>query len=113
MAGTYKIDRRNVTIKGRNETLLSVAFGDPGQNDELVKSASARLDELKLEGGELCLINGPASLPVAVAVAHGVAHMFGAVACFDPKLAAYVVSVSHTPAFDVGTLIPATEVKEA
>lgn len=112
MAGTYKIDRSNVTINGRNGTLLSVAFGDPGQNDELVKSASARLDELKLEGGEICLINGPASLPVALVIGHGTAHLYKAVACFDPKLSGYVVSVAHGNEYKVGQVIPSSEVTE-
>jgi CRISPR-associated protein Csx3 len=36
---------------------------------------------------------------------HKVAHLFGAVACFDPKLAKYVVAISHDPAYAVGDLI--------
>jgi CRISPR-associated protein Csx3 len=75
--------------------LLRVAFGDAAQNDRIVVDAVAALDECKLTGGETVLINGPASLPVAMALSHGVTHLFKEVACFDPKINAYVVAVSH------------------
>lgn len=76
-------------------TLLRIAFGDPAQNDQIVKDATAALETLSLEGGETVLINGPASLPVAMVIAHGVCHLFKEVACFDPKMGSYVVAISH------------------
>ncbi len=89
--------------------LLRVAFGDPAQNDQIVKDAVERLGELvatgELSGGPVIRINGPASLPVAVVIAHAVAHIYGAVAVFDPKLGKYVVAVSHDPQLKVGDLI--------
>jgi CRISPR-associated protein Csx3 len=113
MAGTYKIEAKSVAVGGAAATLLSVGFGSPAQNDVIVREASARLEELSLPGGALVLINGPASLPVAVVLAHGLLHRFGAVGVFDPKLGAYVVAASHDPARPLGSLIPGSEVKDA
>jgi len=79
--------------------MLKVSFGEPAQNDEIVRDAVARLDEMtksgELAGGSVIKINGPASLPVAVAIAHAVNHLYETVAVFDPKLGKYVVAVSH------------------
>lgn len=88
---------------------LNVGFGAPASNDVIVADVASTLAEMKSEGilagGSLLKINGPASLPVAVVIAHDVTHLYGAVAVFDPKLQAYVVSVSHNPAYAVGDLI--------
>lgn len=67
----------------------------------------AAIRDLKLPGGKLIKINGPASLPVACVLAHRLCHLFGVVAVFDPKISGYVVSISHDPAFKVGDVIPA------
>lgn len=108
---TYKIeataaqvpDAIGGTYFGRKWT---VAFGAPATNQEIVREVNEYLNgEGKPVGGKLLLINGPASLPVAFALAHAVNHLFGVVAVFDPKLAGYVVAVSHDPAFVVGALI--------
>ncbi len=89
--------------------VLKVGFGDPAQNDQIVRDAVARLDEMvsagELAGGKTIKINGPASLPVAIAIAHAVGHLYEVVACFDPKLAKYVVSVSHGNNYKPGDLI--------
>lgn len=89
--------------------LLRVGFGDPAQNDQIVKDAVARLDEMvkagELAGGTVLKINGPASLPVAVAIAHATSHLYGVVGVFDPKLDKYVVAVSHGAAYKPGDLI--------
>ena len=98
---TYKIALDN--------GILKVGFGDPAQNNQIVKDAKARLDEMvankELTGGSVLRINGPASLPVAVAITHAVAHLYEVVAVFDPKLGKYVVSVSHGEKHHVGDLI--------
>jgi len=60
---------------------------------------------LNLEGGKIVKLNGPASLPVAIAIGHEIGHIFGVIAVFDPKLGKYVVAVSHDPEFSVGDLI--------
>jgi CRISPR-associated protein Csx3 len=97
----YKIEKSGDVLK--------IGFGSPAQNDEIVRDAVARLDEMtkagELTGGKLIKINGPASLPVAVAIAHGVSHLYEAVAVFDPKLGKYVVSVSHSNNYRLGDLI--------
>jgi CRISPR-associated protein Csx3 len=89
--------------------ILYVAFGKAAQNDSIVREAVSRLHQMtetgELKGGPILKINGPASLPVAVAIGHAVLHLYETVAVYDPKLSKYVVSVSHGPAFLVGDLI--------
>lgn len=98
---SYNISIENGTLK--------VGFGAPAQNDQIVRDAVARLGELtangELSGGKIVRINGPASLPVAVAIAHGVNHLYETVAVFDPKLGKYVVAVTHGTEYAVGDLI--------
>ena len=84
---------------------IRISFGAPAQNDCLVKDAVAAIAELALPGGKGVKFNGPASLPVAMALGHAVAHLYGYVACFDPKLSKYVVAISHDPSLRPGDLI--------
>ena len=102
MEKTYKISAEQMP----DGVLLRMSFGAPAQNDQIVRDAVEALASLRLAGGQTVFLNGPASLPVAVAVGHGVAHLFKEVACFDPKLGAYVVAVSHGGR-EIGTLIKA------
>ncbi len=92
-----------------DNNVLKLSFGEPAQNDQIVKDAVERLNEMKasgeLAGGGIIKLNGPASLPVAIAIAHGLAHVFAAIAAFDPKLNKYVVAISHDPAYKVGDLV--------
>jgi CRISPR-associated protein Csx3 len=88
-----------------DNNVLRVGFGDPASNDQIVRDAVQGIADLGLKGGPILKINGPASLPVAVALAHAVTHLYGAVAVWDPKLGKYVVSVSHNPDFSIGDLI--------
>ena len=96
----------NIELDGE---LLNIGFADPAQNDQIVRDAAARLDEMaesgELKGGQLLKINGPASLPVACVLVHKVAHLFGAVGVFDPKLGKYVISITHNPTYKLGDLI--------
>jgi len=110
---SYKIEASKVSVSGREATLLKVGFGDPAQNDQIVKDVESKMVEMETEGfgGKLVLINGPASLPVAVVLSHHLVHRFGAIGVFDPKMSAYVVSAAHGGTYEVGNLIPATEVK--
>ncbi len=98
---TYKIER--------DGEILRINFAEPAQNDQIVRDAAARLDEMtqtgELAGGPLLKINGPASLPVACVLAHKVAHLYSAVGVYDPKLGKYVISISHNPAYKLGDLI--------
>jgi CRISPR-associated protein Csx3 len=101
LAGTYTI-----SIEG---DVMTVAFGVPGTNSDIVKDATTRLQELKdrgeLKGGALLKINGAASLPCAFVLSHGVGHLYGAIGVWDPKLKQYVISISHTPDYKIGNLI--------
>lgn len=98
---TYKI--------GWEGEVLKITFGEPAQNDRIVQDAAARLEEMieagELTGGSLLKINGPASVPVAFVIAHKVAHLYGAIAYFDPKLGQYVVCITHHPDYKLGDLI--------
>lgn len=92
------------------DQVLKLNFGEPAQNDQIVRDATTRLEELavcgQLTGGTLLKINGPASLPVAFVIAHKVAHLYGAIAVYDPKLGnKYVVCITHTPTYKLGDLI--------
>lgn len=107
---TYKIETAAVTVATATATMFRVGFADPAQNDQIVRDASALLDGLGEFGGQLALVNGAASLPVTMVLAHKLAHRYGVVACFDPKLSGYVVAITHNPEFPLGTVIPATDV---
>ena len=95
----------------RTGNILKLAFGEPASNSKIVVDVVRRLDEMENEGeisgGGVILLNGPASLPAAVAIAHAVAHRFTAVGVFDPKLNGYVVYVTHDPAYELGSIISA------
>ena len=89
--------------------ILRIKFGEPAQNDQIVKDAAARLEEMaqsgELAGGQLLKINGPVSIPVAFVLAHKLAHIYGAIGFYDPKLGKYVICITHNPAYKLGDLI--------
>jgi CRISPR-associated protein Csx3 len=89
--------------------ILRIKFGEPAQNDQIVKDAAARLEEMaqsgELAGGELLKINGPVSIPVAFVLAHKLAHIYSAIGFYDPKLAKYVICITHNPTYKLGDLI--------
>ena len=108
----YSVVPAKVHVSGAEVIHLALAFGEPSPNDVIVREVDARMRELKkseLTGGRLVLLDGPASLPVICAIAHHVAHLFGAVAVYDPKLHAYIVAISHDPALGVGDLVRTDE----
>ena len=98
---TYRI-RPTETDEG---VLLTIGFGRPATGDTVVADAVAELSALDLKGGRLARVNGPATLAVAAALGHKLAHLYGAVALFDPKLQKYIVAISHDPDRPVGTLV--------
>lgn len=106
---TYKID---LSTREDGSALLKVGFGRQAQNDEIVRDAVARVREIVLSGelnGKDVTINGPASLPVAVALAHELGHVTKSVRVFDPKLNTDIVSISHDPSVSVGKKVDAPE----
>jgi CRISPR-associated protein Csx3 len=99
-----------VTTEGESDgvVLLRVRFGDEaGTNAEIVRDAVLEIRSLNLPGGRGVKVNGSASLPVAFALCHEIAHKYGFVSVWDPKLGKYVVAVSHDPLVAVGMLLPA------
>ena len=97
------------TIVRDADGILRIGFGEPGDNDQIVKDTIARLNAMmetdELSGGGLLKINGPASLPVAMVLGYQLSRLFDTIACFDPKLNQYVVVISENPKFLVGDLI--------
>lgn len=85
---------------------VEIGFEGVGPNNLVVPDALRSLADLRLTGGAGIHFHGPASIPVAMALCHAVGHLYGYVACFDPKLQAYVVAVSHSPRHAPGDLIP-------
>ncbi|HLP89889.1 MAG TPA: CRISPR-associated protein Csx3 [Nostocaceae cyanobacterium] len=98
---TYKISSQ--------DGILQIGFGQPAQNDQIVKDAAVRLEEMarlgELSGGQLLKINGPVSIPVAFVLAHKLAHIYGAIGFYDPKLGKYVICITHNPVYQLGDLI--------
>jgi len=76
-------------------THLTVGFGEPGDNTQIVRDCDVRLQGLNLQGGQVCLVEGPASLCAAFVLAHRLIHLYQTVAVWDPKLASFVVVASH------------------
>jgi len=109
---SYKIEKSTVSVSGKSAVMFKVGFGEPAQNDTIVKDAQSLMTALETgDGGGVALVNGPASLPVAMVLAHHLAHRYEAVACFDPKMSGYVVAICHGPNYSVGQVIPAADVK--
>jgi CRISPR-associated protein Csx3 len=82
---------------GLRRDVLRVACGAPATNERIVADADVALKGLvgQLQG-ELLVVNGT-SMPTSFPLCHGVAHLYGAVAIFDPKLGGYVVALTHHP----------------
>lgn len=105
---TEKTKAYNLRLEG---DVLKLSFGTPASNTEIVKDAILEIERLK-ESGELVpqkliKLNGPASLPAAVAITNGLSDTFEVIAVFDPKLNGYVVAISSDTEYDVGSIIQA------
>ena len=89
--------------------VLRIGFGAPANNDDIVKDVAKRIEDMRdngeLENGPLVKVDGPASLPVAMILAHKLFELFDVVACFDPRMNRYIVVISRDPDFAVGDLI--------
>jgi CRISPR-associated protein Csx3 len=82
--------------------------------DQIVRDAKAQLQQLidsgQLSGGKLLKINGRSTVLASFVMALELAHLYGAIAVFDPKLGTpeldrYIVTISHTPDYQVGDTI--------
>jgi CRISPR-associated protein Csx3 len=91
--------------------VLKMSFGTPASNADIVKDAVSEIERLTTSGemlpGNLIKLNGPASLPVAVAITNGLSNSFETIAVFDPKLNGYVVAISISPEYKVGSILQA------
>jgi CRISPR-associated protein Csx3 len=99
--------RASLTKTENGLAYVAIGFADPAPNTAVVPAAIEAVAALRLPGGRGILFDGPASLPAAMALAHAVAHLYGFVACKDPKLGAYIIAISHDPAHRPGDVIPA------
>ncbi|MBW4598962.1 MAG: CRISPR-associated protein Csx3 [Calothrix sp. FI2-JRJ7] len=87
-------------------SVLTIGFGEPANNDQIVKDAVAGIKQIKEQlHGAVLKVNGAASLPVGFALSAELAHVVKAIAVFDPKLKQYVVAVTHDPSYSIGALI--------
>jgi CRISPR-associated protein Csx3 len=79
----------NIDMKTNGELKIGFSKSEPAQNDQLVKDAEQRIDFMianqMITGGDIIKINGPASLPVAMVLAHKLGHLYQAVAFYYPK----------------------------
>ncbi|MBE9214596.1 CRISPR-associated protein Csx3 [Plectonema cf. radiosum LEGE 06105] len=100
------------------DDILKVGFAKPANGDQIVRDAAVRLDEMiasgEFSGGKLLKIDGPASLAVCYLIAHKIAHLYSAIAIFDPKIGrpgykTFITAVSHTPAYKIGEIIETDE----
>lgn len=105
LTSTFALEKI-ATTDGTTE--IKIGFGVPAQNPQILQDALQLLRQQQLKGGKLIKFHGPCSVPVAMALAHEVAHLYGAVACYDPKMAGYIICISHDPEFTVGQFIGAS-----
>lgn len=101
---TFKVS--NSVEVSENMVRVDIGFDEPATNVDCVRDAHYNAETVKNQlHGKVVLVNGPASLPVAMCIAHTFGHVCKAIACYDPKLAGYVVAISHDPDFELGQLI--------
>ncbi len=102
------------------DDVLRVGFNriERAAGDVVVKDALILLEQMQsqgeLRGGKLLKIDGPQSIAVAYTIAHKLAHLYGAIAIFDPKIGkagykTYIVVISHDPDYEIGTLVNTEE----
>lgn len=82
--------------------------------DQVVRDTVVALEQLiasgKLTGGSLLKINGRATLLSSYILAHRLAHLYGAIAVFDPKIGnpqlnSYVVVTNHGSGYQIGEVL--------
>jgi CRISPR-associated protein Csx3 len=105
---TLPLDSYKVELQG-DTLMVDFNLSEPTQNNTLVQVVAHKLNDLitqRILGGPLLKINGAQSLPIAFAIAHKVAHLYGAVAIYDPKVKQYIVSISHNSDYPLGAQLP-------
>lgn len=91
-------------------TILTIDTSHPDSSQVLIRSAlpqgfdqpdliAAAVRDIADMGDQLhgkhILINGPCTTGMALALGHKLAHISKSVSIYDPKLAAYVLAVTH------------------
>jgi CRISPR-associated protein Csx3 len=96
--------------------VLKVQFNSEQKvdGDRIVKDVESCLNRLietrELTGGKLLKINGRSSVLASYVIAEKLAHLYGAIALYDPKIGdvgldKYVVVISHNPDYQIGDTI--------
>lgn len=100
------------TSDSSHEAIIDCSFGETAPNNLIVSEVVHTIEETMslIGGGEVLLVNGPMSLPVAMVIGHAVLHRFATVACYDPKLQGYVVVSNHDGFYDVGEVLDALKI---
>lgn len=98
----------NQPVVNGNLVVVRIGFNPeaPASNDVIVVDATTAIKAVVEQlHGKVVLFNGAASLPVTMALTHAVVHVAKAIGGYDPKMAAYVIAVSHDPAYVVGQVV--------
>jgi CRISPR-associated protein Csx3 len=96
--------------------VLSVQINNAVQvgGDQIVRDAKVQLRQLinsgQLPGGKFLKVNGRSTVLASFVIALELAHCYSAIAVFDPKIGdrnldRYIVTISHTPDYQVGGAI--------
>lgn len=96
MSKDYLID---VTLTKQYGTdVLNLAFGKEADSDEILKELDTKINELidnkSIKGGVLLLVNGRCTIINAVYLGKKLAPYYSTIAINDPKIQAYVVSIT-------------------
>ncbi|AFZ11539.1 hypothetical protein Cri9333_0593 [Crinalium epipsammum PCC 9333] len=105
---SYRIDLIGDTLK---VDFAKTPDGTPvvANGDEIVRDAATRLREMidrgEIKGGNLLKINGRISVALSYTIAHEIAHLYRAIAVSDTRLGAYVVVITTTDDYPIGSQI--------
>ncbi len=99
-------------IYWENDILIAkINNGIQIDGDQMLRDAESQLQKLtnsrQLPGGKILRINGRTSILASFLIASKVAHQYGAIAMFDPKMGdkgidKYIITISHSPNYQVG-----------
>ena len=112
---TFSQSSEAVSINCEDNTLnVSLNREVEIDGDLIVKEVAKKLDLLcinnQLKGGQLLKIKGRATVLASFVIAQKLAHLYSAIAVYDPKLGTpeldrYIIVISHSPEYEVGKTI--------
>ena len=108
-------DISSVTLNLERDTLY-VSFNSEiiASGDRIVRDTVTEIDKAisseAIRGGKLLKINGRISVLASYVIAHKLAHLYGAIAIFDPKLSEpgklnYIVTIQHGSNYQIGDIV--------